>query len=144
MSATLSSGSSHARRAAARTTVGTCSRRPTHQSPSRAPFAELTRRVTDVCESAQHEAQKLSELAIDKKTEVPRIQVQLAKNPGEHPGSSPVALIGLRSGVQFPKYIPPFSFGWVFPLLLCPPIPLLESLFLSFSCPKARLREAHF
>ena len=68
--------------------------------------------LTDVCESAQHEAQELSELALDENLEF--FESQLVKNPGKHPDGSPVASIGLRSGVHFPKDIPPFSLSTPF------------------------------
>ena len=62
----------------------------------------------------------------------------------EHRGGSPVASIGFRSGVHFPKDIPPFSSVCVLPFLLCPPILLLANLFVIFLAQKHHCEKLTF
>ena len=102
-------------------------------------FCWLAKCVTDVCESAQHEAQELSELAVD--DDLNFFESHRVKNPSEHPYGSPVNGIAFRGPI--PKDIPPFSFVCTLPLCCAHRYHSWRALYF-FSCPKAPLQEAHF
>ena len=107
--------------------------------PSTARFAW---RVTDSCESARHEAQELSKLAVDEKLKVLRITA--CENSRRTPRRLVRRVDRLSFRGPFPQGHPSVQLCLRPSIFAVPTDTTLGEPFCHFSCPKAPLRKAHF